>query len=277
MSLDKKTDLLALQLIKIEDEGIALPLQDTIDFTGAGVTATDSGTKTTVNIPGFSGNPGHVIEDEGTPLAQQTTLNFTGAGVTVIDSGGKTVVDIPVGGDVVIGNQQIPIAASAIYPGISQGADSIKQREIGIALQQAKYIPFPAKAGLNTFAYFDWHSPKNWNGGAINCIVYWTSEAPSVAGQTIELQFAALARGDNDAIGSVIFSSVQAIQTTLNAVDEVQIDAPGFMTVLGSPGGGNWVQVRIRRKSSADNLAGEIQVLGIRLEYTINSGTSSGV
>ncbi len=225
------------------------------------------------------GAQGHIIEDEGTPLAQQDTINFTGAGVIATDSGGKTVVTIsgtsPV--DSVIGKQQIPIPASAIYPGISQGADSIKQREIGIALQQAKYIPFPAKAGLDTFAYFDWHSPKNWDGSLINMIVYWTSEAPSVAGQTIELQFAALARGDNDNIGSVIFSSVQAIQTTLNALDQVQIDASGNTVVLGSPGGGNWVQVRIRRKSSADNLAGEIQILGIRLEYTINSGTSSGI
>lgn len=92
----------------IEDEGIALPQQDALNFVGAGVTVTDSGGKTVVTIPGGGVGGGHVIEDEGVALPQQTTMNFVGAGVTVTDAGGKTVVTIPGGGGGGGGNSYWP-------------------------------------------------------------------------------------------------------------------------------------------------------------------------
>lgn len=42
----------------IEDEGIALAQQTTLNFVGAGVTVTDDGTKTVVTIPGGGGGGG---------------------------------------------------------------------------------------------------------------------------------------------------------------------------------------------------------------------------
>ncbi len=77
----------------IENELTPLAARPALNFTGAGVVASDDGERTNVTIAGGGG--GHVIEDEGTPLAQQTNLNFVGAGVTATDSGGKTVVTIP--------------------------------------------------------------------------------------------------------------------------------------------------------------------------------------
>ena len=41
--------------VLIQDEGVDLPKQHTINFTGSGVTATDVGDKTEVNIPSSGG------------------------------------------------------------------------------------------------------------------------------------------------------------------------------------------------------------------------------
>lgn len=53
----------------IEDEGSPLPPRSTINFVGAGVTATDSGTETVVTIPGSGSNNGvqtfHVADATG--------------------------------------------------------------------------------------------------------------------------------------------------------------------------------------------------------------------
>lgn len=76
----------------IEDEGTPLTQRSSLNFTGAGVTVTDTGGKTTVTIP----TGGHVIQDEGVSLTQRSTLNFVGDDVVVTDDsgGGKTLATI---------------------------------------------------------------------------------------------------------------------------------------------------------------------------------------
>lgn len=81
----------------IEDEGTPLAQETTIDFVGAGVTATADTGKTIVTIPG-SGGGGHVIEDEGSPLTQRAALNFVGAGVVVTDDVGNDASVVTISG-----------------------------------------------------------------------------------------------------------------------------------------------------------------------------------
>ena len=70
----------------IEDEGVPLPQQPTLNFVGAGVTATDGpGAVTTVTIPGGAASAYDTIQEEGVALPQQTTLNFIGEGLTAAD------------------------------------------------------------------------------------------------------------------------------------------------------------------------------------------------
>jgi len=85
--------------LDIEDEGInVLSNPDAINFTGAGVTVTESPSGTAlVDIPG-GGTPYALdIEKNGSPiLSNPDTINFTGTGVTVIESpSGTAIVDIP--------------------------------------------------------------------------------------------------------------------------------------------------------------------------------------
>lgn len=84
--------------ITVQDEGIDLATKaTTINFEGAGVTATGTGASKTVNIPG--GVSGITIQDEGVGLTDlTTTINFTGAGVTASGTGASKTVNIPGGG-----------------------------------------------------------------------------------------------------------------------------------------------------------------------------------
>jgi hypothetical protein len=80
----------------IQDEGVALPVQGTLNFVGAGVLVTNdsAGSRTTITVSG--GSAGHTIQDEGTPLTARAALNFIGAGVTATDdvANGRTNVTI---------------------------------------------------------------------------------------------------------------------------------------------------------------------------------------
>jgi hypothetical protein len=87
--------------IIVEDGGIIVPNGPftTMNFNGAGVTASDGGAGTVdITIPGGSGGSSIDIEDEGTPVPNTPfdTINFTGNGVTVTDGGaGTATVAIP--------------------------------------------------------------------------------------------------------------------------------------------------------------------------------------
>lgn len=80
----------------IADEGTLLTRRDTLNFTGAGVTATDDGTRINVTIPGASG--GHIIAEEGSALTARPTLNFIGSGVTAADDSANNRTNVTIAG-----------------------------------------------------------------------------------------------------------------------------------------------------------------------------------
>jgi len=226
-----------------------------------------------------TGTSGHQIEDEGTPLAQQEVMNYTNSGVIASDVGGKTQVFIMGAGDnAVIGTQQISLPALTMYSDIDSPANAIKQREVGTFRQQLKYVGFQNSASFNPIAYIDWLSPQNWDAGTVKLIAYWSSEFPSVASQVADLQVFGMSRDQADVIGAVAFGSGQSIPATLSGVDELQTNISPSLTILGTPVKGAWIQFMIKRQTigGIDTMAGELQLAGLRLEYTIDTGTSSG-
>ena len=78
--------------LTVQDEGSALSTAaTTINFVGAGVTATGSGATKTVTIPG--GGSGVTVQEEGSSLSTSgTTLNFVGRGVTATGSGATKTI-----------------------------------------------------------------------------------------------------------------------------------------------------------------------------------------
>ena len=79
----------------IKDEGTSLVnAASSLNFVGAGVTATASGSDITVTIPGATSTL--ISKDEGVTLSSATTsLNFAGAGITATASGDDITVTVP--------------------------------------------------------------------------------------------------------------------------------------------------------------------------------------
>jgi hypothetical protein len=88
--------------VYVTDEGIPQGTGTTLDFVGAGVTASRSGSVVQVNVPG-GGAPttpvtGTVVAaDEGSILGSVAIINMRGAGVTATRSGTYLDVNIPGG------------------------------------------------------------------------------------------------------------------------------------------------------------------------------------
>ena len=85
--------------ITVQDEGSALSTAaTTLDFVGAGVTASGTGASKTITIPG-GGISGIDVQDEGSALSTAaTTLDFVGAGVTASGTGATKTITVPGGG-----------------------------------------------------------------------------------------------------------------------------------------------------------------------------------
>jgi len=87
--------------VAVLDEGVQLQSSTTsIDFVGAGVTATASGSGVRVEIAGGGDGAALSTLDEGVELQSSTTsIDFVGAGVTATASGSGVRVEIAGGGD----------------------------------------------------------------------------------------------------------------------------------------------------------------------------------
>ncbi len=107
--------------IIIEDEGtpIAGNPHGTVNFVGAGVTATNVGGVATVTVP----SGGVIVQDEGTPIANNPhgTMNFVGAGVTATDIGGVATITVPGGAALSNANPET-ISDATDSPGVATDA-----------------------------------------------------------------------------------------------------------------------------------------------------------
>lgn len=102
--------------IQVFDEGVALSTAATaLNFTGAGVQVTGTGTSKTVTIPGVV-LPELSILDEGNSVeASAESINFVGGGVTVTSTAGATTVTIPAStaGGITIEDNSVPVPVLA--------------------------------------------------------------------------------------------------------------------------------------------------------------------
>lgn len=112
--------------LEIEDEGVPIATTPvSLDFVGAGVTVTDTGSgNLQINIPG--GGSTITVQDEGTPLTTAVTLfNFAGAGVTVTEPvADQVLVTIPGGGggSIAVQEEGVTVSTSGTLNFVGAGA-----------------------------------------------------------------------------------------------------------------------------------------------------------
>lgn len=131
----ENTDVLS-GTISVEDEGIVVVANPVaLNFTGAGVTATNNGGTADIDIPAIDT---HVpVEDEGTPtVANPTALNFIGTGVNVVNNGNTADItigalistDAQVGGNKITAHQSL-VCSNPTVSTVDIDADAVTLRD----------------------------------------------------------------------------------------------------------------------------------------------------
>jgi len=172
----------------------------------------------------------------------------------------------------VIGTQELWIPAQAMKPRATAGA-TLTDRTQATSNYEQSTMNFPtatdAYAQLPPIAL-----PRNFNNGTIKVKAYWTCTGAGAA-ETIEIDVTAYAYSDNDALTTAL-SGTQSITDTWIADNDVHIsDFCSAITIGGTPADDDLIIIELMRDVSADDLAVDLELIGVKVEITLDDGTSS--
>lgn len=114
----------------VQDEGVALAARTAIDFTGAGVTCTDTGAKTSCSVPGGGAGAGPPV-DAGY-VVWSSAASTGSSNERVLTAGNYTAVNTATAGQVKV-NWTHGLTCSASQVLTSSGADAMQCRQLGFA------------------------------------------------------------------------------------------------------------------------------------------------
>lgn len=127
--------------------------------------------------------------------------------------------------------------------------------------------------GSDEYCYFDWRPVKQWNAGSVKVKAIWNNTG-GAANETILLKVNAVAFSDTD-VETTAFGTAQNVIDTWSARNTFQSTAySSAITIANSPTKGDLVKFQIMRDVSADNLAGDLELCKIIIQYTIDAATS---
>ena len=85
-----------------------------------------------------------------------------------------------------------------------------------------------------------------------------------------------VAFADNDSIDTAYGTSVGVDDAAQGAVEELLVSAESSaVTIAGSPGANELTYFRVFRDVSADNMAGDCRLHGIKLHFTTNASNDA--
>jgi len=172
----------------------------------------------------------------------------------------------------VIGTQELWVPAGAMKPRATSGAaltdrtqatSNYEQSTMNFDTATDEYVQLPPIA-----------LPANYNNGTIRVMAYWSCTGGGSA-QTIALSATAYAYSDNDAL-TTAFSGTQTITDTWIADNDLHVSAYcSALTIGGTPADNDLIIIELMRDVSADDLAVDLELIGVKIELTLDDGTSS--
>ena len=188
-------------------------------------------------------------------------------------NGGNFGGDISSGGlpVKVAGKESMWIPSLAMKPTVSNGCAAHASVETTAGRPDMIVLDFDKDA--DEFAQFQIAFPKSWNEGTITFQVYWAGIA-ATTNCVWTLQGVAIA--DNTTIDVVYGTAVAVDDAAQGAVEELLVSAvSGAVTIAGSPAVDELCYFRIGRDISADNMAGDGRLLGIKLIFNTDAKNDS--
>jgi hypothetical protein len=216
-----------------------------------------------VDYPGAEklGIEGGAIEfGDGTAATTNTTLARTAAGRLSLEGSQLELA----------GTQMIYVPAAAMISRATSGADCSKTFDSGAADNTIRVCGFDT--GADEWAHFTISMPPRWNEGTITAQYVWTTGGASTPGETVSIDISCVAISDDDGLNNALGTPINVDDTMLSAdLDLMTSAVSSAVTCAGTPAANDTVQFGVMRDISDDNVAADMDLIGVRLFITTDT------
>lgn len=170
-----------------------------------------------------------------------------------------------------IGAQDLYIGSVAMWPRVTNGCASLAQTEMSTSLFNVQSLDFDQTT--QEFAQMQFVMPRNWNNGTVTATVYWTAESGSGG---VVWGISGGAYSNDDAL-TVALGTAQTVSDTFITANDLHITSTSSaITLAGTPADADFIAIQISRNPAdgSDTLNADAKLLGIRLVFTLDAGTS---
>ncbi|MFM7797069.1 MAG: hypothetical protein ACKO7N_09935, partial [Candidatus Nitrosotenuis sp.] len=176
------------------------------------------------------------------------------------------------GGGSTLGTQDVWIPARAMDPRATNGAEDGGKKET--STNKVNYSTWDFDTTTQEFTQFMWQPPRNYNNGTVKFTPYWTAGSGS-GGVVWACQGVAIS--NDDPLDSA-FGTEQTSTDTFIVANDVHVGPQSSaITIAGTPADSDLIIFQVKRNPSdaSDTLGVDAQLIGVMLEYTIDSGVTS--
>ena len=169
----------------------------------------------------------------------------------------------------IVGKQDFPISATAMWTRTTNGSASITKTET--AINKINYQALDFDATTAEYVQFQWAAVRNYNNGTIKFTPYWTAASGS---GTVIWNMAGVALSNDDALDTAIGTAQSSTDTLITAADVHVGPQSSAITIAGTPADSDLHFWQISR-DVADTLAVDAKLLGIIVELSLDSGIAA--
>lgn len=175
----------------------------------------------------------------------------------------RTYVDAP--------KRAFYIPAHGMFTATTSGA---QLSNVETSSNKVNYKCYDFDTSSDEYVHFGIASPLNWDAGTVTAKFYWTNAGGTPA-QTVTWAIQGMSFANDDALDQA-YGTAQTVADTLIATGDVHVtSATSAITIGGTPTAGDWIQFRIYRDVSEDNISDDARLLGVRIEFTLDSHTDA--
>jgi hypothetical protein len=167
------------------------------------------------------------------------------------------------------GTQMIYVPAAAMISRATSGADCSVTFDSGAADNTIRVGGVDTTA--DEWAFFTISMPPRWNEGTVTAQYVWTNTTAASAAETVSIDISCVAIGDTEALNTALGTPINVDDTNDTDLDAHLSAVSGAVTCANTPAANDTVMFGVMRDVSDDNLAGDMNLIGVRLFITTDT------